>query len=446
LRFDRDFDPSHIETGAIVWKTDDPALRKRLEQSFATDRIVRRTPLTLHISGRTGGPLTVTIRDDAARIATVIWPGPLEAAEKQPLTVETIRDQFARLGDTPFELAAVETDLPDAVMVPRSVLNDLRRRAVAELIERRERAAVHTVAEPYALDHLRVGSPQTVAPHPQLTVLTRTLDQLDAALSFRPAMVYCDFEDVRRYREAVARARAVDVPIGLATLRVLKPGEDGFLRTIAGIAPDAVLIRNLAGLAFFRAHAPHVRRIGDFSLNVANDLTATLFFDEGLERVVPSFDLNWEQLTALAARVDAGRLEAVIHQHMPMFHNEHCVFAATLSAGKDWRDCGRPCDRHKVELRDRTTGSAFPLVADAGCRNTVYNAVPQSAAEYLPRMCDLGIGYFRIDLLRESADEVGPLLESYARVLNGRDDGKGLWRRLRAVNQLGVTRGTLQLV
>jgi putative protease len=207
-----------------------------------------------------------------------------------------------------------------------------------------------------------------------------------------------------------------------------------------------VLIRNLAALSFFSDHAPHIRRIGDFSLNVANDLTAALFFDEGLERVVPSFDLNWEQLTALASRVDPARLETVIHQHMPMFHNEHCVFAATLSTGKDWRDCGRPCDRHRVELRDRTTGSAFPLVADAGCRNTVFNAVPQSAAEYLPRMRELGIGYFRIDLLREPADEVGPLLESYSRVLNGGDDGKGLWRRLRALNQLGVTRGTLQLV
>src|SRR5262249_8609944 len=103
----------------------------------------------------------------------------------------------------------------------------------------------------------------------KLTVLVRTLDQLDAALAFRPAMVYSDVEDLRRYREAVSRTRDAGVPIGLATLRIVKPGEDGFLRTIAGIEPDAVLIRNLAGLSFFRAHAPHVHRIGDFSLNVA---------------------------------------------------------------------------------------------------------------------------------------------------------------------------------
>ncbi len=430
--------------GALVWKTDDPALRKRLEQTFASDHIVHRVPLHLNVTGRIGEPLRVTART-AEFSASAEWPGPLEAARKQPLTLESIREQFGRLSDTPFVLGDVELNLPDAVMVPRSKLNDLRRRLVADLMPQRERAAVHAVAEPAALAHFRAAARSPLPDSRNLTVLVRNFDQLDAALEFRPAMVYCEFEDVRRYRDAVSRARAAGVPIGLATLRVVKPGEEGFLRTIAGLEPDAVLIRNLAGLTFFRDAAPHIRRIGDFALNVANDLTAALFFEEGLERVVPSFDLNWEQFAALARHTDASRLEVVIHQHMPMFHNEHCVFAAALSNGKDWRDCGRPCDTHRVELRDRS-GAAFPLVADAGCRNTVFNAVPQSAAEYLPRMLALGICHFRVDLLREEAREVGPLLERYCRVLDGKDDGRELWRSLRALNQLGVTRGTLQLV
>jgi putative protease len=116
-----------------------------------------------------------------------------------------------------------------------------------------------------------------------------------------------------------------------------------------------------------------------------------------------------------------------------------------LSTGKDWRDCGRPCDRHKVELRDRA-GVEFPVMADTGCRNTVYNAVPQSAIEFLPRMLALGLRRFRVELLRETAAEVKPLLERYAAVSAGEDDGRGAWRQLRALNQLGVTRGTLNLL
>ncbi|HEY2787674.1 MAG TPA: U32 family peptidase, partial [Fimbriiglobus sp.] len=115
------------------------------------------------------------------------------------------------------------------------------------------------------------------------------------------------------------------------------------------------------------------------------------------------------------------------------------------STGKDHRDCGRPCDRHTVDLKDRV-GAHFPVTPDTGCRNTVFNSVPQSAAEYAGRMRDLGVRTFRIDLLRETPGQIGPLLDTYARVLAGQDDGRATWKSLKALNQLGVTRGTLQLV
>jgi putative protease len=121
---------------------------------------------------------------------------------------------------------------------------------------------------------------------------------------------------------------------------------------------------------------------------------------------------------------------------------EHCVFAATLSDGKDFRDCGRPCDAHRIELRDRV-GAEFPLLADTGCRNTVFNSVAQSAAEYVPRLLGMGVRHFRVELLRENAGQTAALLDRYDRVLAGLDDGRAAWRGLQILNQLGVTRGTL---
>jgi U32 family peptidase len=159
-------------------------------------------------------------------------------------------------------------------------------------------------------------------------------------------------------------------------------------------------------------------------------------------RMVPSYDLNWRQLVAMLGRFDPSRFECVIHQHIPMFHMEHCVFAHTLSNGKDYHDCGRPCETHQVDLRDRV-GQPHPLIPDVGCRNTVFNAQAQSAAEYVPRMLDLGIRHFRVELLREKPDEVKPLLDRYAEVLTGKTDSISALRSLRVLNQLGVTRGTL---
>jgi putative protease len=86
------------------------------------------------------------------------------------------------------------------------------------------------------------------------------------------------------------------------------------------------------------------------------------------------------------------------------------------------------------------------LLPDDCCRNTLFNSVPQSAAEFVGRMRGLGLTRFRVDLLHESAADVAPLLDRYAAVLSGADDGRQVWRQLRALNQLGVTRGTLQMV
>jgi len=448
-------DDARIRIGCEVWKTDDPALRKRLEQTYSQDRLVRRAAVSATLAGSLGGAMTLTLADETGVSVSATWPGPLEMAQKQPTEAETIREQLGRLGDSPFALAECAINVPPNAMVPKSVLNDLRRRAAAELTAKRTATKVHAIGDGGALGSLRFAA-QTSPPNPlseaergdrmsQLTVLVRNRAQLDAVLPFKPALVYADFEDLRQYAGAVEVARAAGVKIGLATVRIWKPGEDGLQAMVARAKPDAVLVRNLAGIDYFRDALPDAELIGDFSLNVANDLTARLLLEAGLSRVVPSFDLNWDQFTALLAHADPRGFEAVVHQHMPMFHMEHCVFAAFLSTGKDHRDCGRPCDTHRVELRDRT-GAEFPVLPDTGCRNTVFNSAAQSAAEYIGRMKERGLRHFRVDLLRETPDEVGPLLEQYRRVIAGEDDGRATWKRLKVLNQLGVTRGTLQMV
>ena len=453
LQFEPDaLDFSSIPVGCEVWKTDDPALRKRLEHTYSQDKLARRAKITATLTGVINGALTLTFQDDLDHHSSATWTGPLEQAKKRATTSTEIQEQLSRLGDTPFELGETILQLPDNVMVPKSVLNDLRRQAATELAEQRQQLRKHAVLQPHALDSLRsIGSRPPPQSPPTLTVLTRNLEQLEAVLAWqppaklpRPDLVYCDFEDLRRYKDAVPLARAAGMPIGLATLRIWKPGEEGFQSPIVRAAPDVVLVRNLASIGYFQEQLPGAKLIGDFSLNVANDITASVLIREGLARLVPSFDLNWDQFQALMEHANPSWFEPVIHQHMPMFHMEHCVFAAFLSTGKDHRDCGRPCDHHKIELKDRV-GANFPVHPDTGCRNTVFNSVAQSAAEYVGRMKEVGIRRFRVDLLRETPEQAVKLLEHYSRVIAGLDDGKQSWKHLKALSQLGVTRGTLEM-
>src|SRR3989442_911737 len=92
---------------------------------------------------------------------------------------------------------------------------------------------------------------------------------------------------------------------------------------------------------------------GDFSLNATNAVTARTLLGLGLPTLTPAYDLDLSQLTALWGGVPAERLEVTIHQHLPLFHNEHCIYSHLLSNGHDFRDCGRPCEKNLIQLRDQ---------------------------------------------------------------------------------------------
>ena len=144
-----------LATGCLVWKTDDPDFRRRMERTYSRDGAPRRVPVTFRVFGRRGGSLRLTARDDRGHMAEVEWPGPLELARKHALGDALAREQLGRLGGTPFELAGVQLDVTEPVMAPKSVLNDLRRRAVADLIAARQAGARRRRINPRALDELR---------------------------------------------------------------------------------------------------------------------------------------------------------------------------------------------------------------------------------------------------------------------------------------------------
>jgi putative protease len=436
-------DLAAVQPGQTVWKTDDPHLTARLRRSFTGPEPNRRLPIDLEVVARVGEPVVVAAVAACGTRVEVASEEPAREALKHPLTVETLREQLGRLGGTPFELRGLAADIEGRPMLPLSMLGRLRHL----MVQRLEEALV--AATPRRIERgvvaARRGFPDAHGTAsrglPQLHMLVRSLEQLDAAIDLGERSLYADFADIRQYREAVARAHAAGATIRLATPRIQKPDEIGIFKLMAKAGADGILVRNFAALEFFRAAA--IETVGDFSLNVANELTAAFFMEAGVARVTASYDLNREQLAALVAATPPEWLEIVVHQHMPMFHMEHCVFCAVLSPGTNKTNCGRPCDEHVVRLRDRI-GAEHLLTADVGCRNTLYNAVPQSAAEAVPPLVARGLGHFRVELLDESAAEIAETVRAYRDLLAGRTTGREVWSRLRAANRVGVTRGTLE--
>jgi putative protease len=244
---------------------------------------------------------------------------------------------------------------------------------------------------------------------------------------------------------AVERARSRGARVGVATLRVQKPGEERVDQHLARLQPDHVLVRSWGSLAAFLrpGDAARPELHGDFSLNVTNSITAGWVLDHGLTTLTAAHDLDRDQLLALLDHAPAGRIAVTVHHHIPTFHTEHCVYAHLLSTGRDFRTCGRPCERHEVALRDRV-GLVHPVVVDVGCRNTVFNAQAQSAASLVPELVARGVWRFRVELVRESADETARVYTAYTQLVAGDIAPREAVRRAAVHEQFGVTRGTMR--
>ncbi len=451
INFDR------IRPGVTLYKTADPALESEIRKFWQTAKPkIRKTPIHITLTGKPGEPLTATVAGDSSPRPLLGTPAPtasttipLEPATNQPLTTETLEKQLSRLGDTPYELASLENQIEGDCHLPLSAINQLRRDLVSNLsqfqnqqstIINRQSSPTTTEALFPQLSNLPISNP------PSLAILTRTLPQLEAALEAGIPQIYCDFEDPRRYKEAVSLFKSSIInpqsKIILATPRILKPGETGYLKLIERAEPDGLLLRNLAALNYYKDRSDLVK-IGDFSLNVANPLTAKLLREAArLDRLTISYDLNISQVLHLLAATPPEWMELTLHQHMPMFHMEHCVFCVFLSSGTTYKDCGRPCEKHTVHLRDRV-GQLHRLQADVGCRNTLFNGRAQTGARFLPQLLASGLRHFRIELLDEDQTDSLSTIRSYQDLLSEKITPATLLNEIHATEKLGVTEGTL---
>lgn len=495
-------DFNRVEVGQLVWRTSDPTLEAKLakmvptESTDATSRDGRRDPATVVVSGALGEPLTVKIIDDAGRVGQGQTASVLEKSQKKALDEKSLKKAIGELGGTPLVVAKVDTTTLQGIVedgatvesgaglyIPPGDIKSARRDAVEALLNARreggpDRAA--GLAEVDVVEEL-VGnawwgdimnqkdkptrgattpsSSSSKGSKPSISVLCRTRAQAEAAIQVRGVEeIALDFLEVHGLQKTVHLVQGAGKIAVVATPRVLKPEEEQLWRYYLNLNADALLIRS-AGLLqtlleLKKANAdvkiPPLR--GDFSLNAANAIGADVFLKSGLERLTPTHDLNAEQQRALAVAlgpVGASKLELIAHQHLPIFHTEHCVFCRFLSDGNSFKDCGHPCESKHIHLRDNH-GADHLVLADMGCRNTVFNAQAQTGVSYLKTWISAGISHFRVELVDEPASVVPDLLRAYQSVLTGRKSPGEVASWLSSLPDAngrahGVSRGSLEV-
>jgi putative protease len=430
-----------IRPGDLVWRSHDPDLDRLVRPYLEPAAPVSKQPLQVTVTAQEDEPLKVEWLLPSGANVTTTSAEPLVRAQTRGISAEVLLAQLGRLGSTPYEIGSLKAHITGTPFAQASLLNQMRREAVDKLQALQSLVRPPHVVDPETVLAAELGKAVvSSAAQAQLHLLVRNSEQLDAALSLAPASITLDYLDLYGLKPSVERVKSSGIAVRVASPRILKPGEDrivDFLRRL-----DAPLLVRSSGLLEQLQSNEHQELTGDFSLNAANSITARALLAQRLSRITPTHDLNAAQITGLAQQIGGGSIEAIVYQHLPVFHTEHCVFCRFLSTGTSYKDCGRPCEKHTVSLRD-LNGREHPLVADVGCRNTVFGAEAQEASAWLDDWRAAGIGHFRLEFAHESAADVTAVTKAFSKTMAGSQTSAQLAQDLERLAPQGSTTGSL---
>lgn len=458
--------------GAKVYLNHSRSFKKEFQKSLGDRQKQRRVPVSMQAHLELGESLKVTLSDGRFSVSAQT-PSVAVVAISKALSFETLSEELGALGGTVFKLSElVMNDIGDKkLFINHREIKQLRQGLIQrlELIRRsnnidgfNSQFSEASVVE----NNCQAGatsdevSPNTIQSNEEscrrLTLLLRDIKQvMSLCEAFRREIlpveniesIILDFEFGRDYKESLDAIRALGIKTGIATTRILKPQEYQNLKNIFNLKPDIILIRNLGSLSYFSQLENCTAELrGDFSLNVANSKTADYLLRKGLRTLCISYDLNFDQVSDLLKSAKKQgfslSLEITVHQSMPSFHMEHCVFAAFLSQGTSFRDCGKPCEKHRVQLKDQF-GNWHWIKPDQECRNTMFNSRAQTALSYLNDWKKLGLGLARYEALNEQGPELVEKIRTYLQFLDAKIGLHQALEQIGSMENYGLSSGNL---
>lgn len=351
-------------------------------------------------------------------------------ANKVPTSLEKVSEQLGRLGNTLFRLSYV--DIPDGpYMWPASVLNALRRDAVAAL---EEALISHHVESWQALQVTGDVDYDFKAQHelsydtcPMISARVDEIEGVKAAISGGAQKIVFGGDRLSRtpyalsiYDEIARLCAKSDVICTFATPRVVKDDEvEAYKHTLEAIVqahPDSISIHVPQALLWLRELGYTGAIEADTGLNIFN--TPTLHFWEQLHIscVNPSQELTLKQITELAKHSHVP-IETMIHGYTEMMISEYCAIASFVGTGRKV-NCPMPCVKESYSLKDRK-GEIFPIRTDPYCRMHIMNSHEMDMRAYVPMLLQKGVSILRVDGRHMKPSYVKDIVSQYVGIAMG---------------------------
>lgn len=301
------------------------------------------------------GKAAVLEVSDGERSVRAISESLCEKALKIPLSEEKCRAQLCKTGGTAYFFDKLDINIENGVTLPLSVLNSLRRTALALLDEKR--AVVHN----YKLGEVDVfKDTKPYGRHSdslRARVTGTKLGNGFKSCEFVFAPLFADLRELERLKSEGFNI-GVEVPRGMFGREKQICAQ---LEKVKALGITDVLCHNIGALC--EAKRLGLTLHGGFGLNLANTYDLLWAEEYGLADVELSLELTLEQINRLGGSIERG---IISYGYLPLMLCRNCP---NKSAGISCKSC-----KNQSKMTDRK-GKSFFLKCDGVCTE-VLNCVP----------------------------------------------------------------------
>jgi putative protease len=422
-----------IDKGSAVFKTYDSRLMASLEA-----KSVRKIPVKMSVKARISEPVELCINDGKNEI--IVHGGIVSGAESKPMSNNSIAAQLKKLGNTVFEAHEISFEIDENIFIPVSELNELRRRAVAQLEAERKRKWKRKCKKPSLTSQKRKAEIK-----PILAVNISTIESFEAAVDGGADVVYVGGEafgnkepqmNAKLYESFIKRGVCEAYPntsqtevsvyerrfieredyvyaieyghkkgagVFIGTPRIVKE-----IRDYTDLSPDGFLVSNLGVLYHLRGLNKPI--VIDYPFNVFNRLTMehllnpVFKYGDCCQRVTLSPELTLDEIRNLTPY---GAADCIVHGFFPLMVSEHDLVGSLFSGGA--RD---------ALLKDEK-GFAFPVKTAQG-RTYVMNSRELCMLEYVPEILEAGVTCLRIEAGMYDKNKTREITRAYREAMDKR--------------------------
>lgn len=427
------------KTGDLVYKTLDVDLNEKARKSFEKTDLDKKHPLYMEIEIAIGKPITLKVIDNGLEV--VVRSEELaELARNVSLTKERVIEQMEKLGSTPYRLESIKASIEDGSMVRVSVLNNLRRDAIENLIESRsdfnKRLFVSREDMGQSINKLFTFPKNKQKRSRKISIKIDRVSQLDKLDLNKVDRIYLNFKT--NIKDAIAKIKKYDVEIYIATEKIIENNDFVDLKTLFDSIIDdidGVSVSNLGTLKFIKDnYNTHIH--ADYGLNIFNSQTVKLLLEHGVSSVTLSPELKLNQLEKIS-RNQILDYEVVGYGYLPVMVMKHCPMSVIKNC-KSQDECSNCELKEGYGLLDRKD-MIFDFKRNDNS-TIIYNSQPILIPEHIKKIYNNQVDMVRLEFTKE--DNIREIQDVYYDFANDKIDIDEVERKVdKLKTKEGITKG-----